>query len=169
MESQPPRGPGGLADDEFRGKGDFRNKGSAILNAVEQGLCGDSAHLEEGLVDGGKRRGGESSEGNVVEADDGNVVRDAEAGSMEDNHGAHGGIVVIGEESGEGELGGQQRFCGETADIANVRGIFELEDESRMDGQVQFGSNFLDGVPARDGIRTGRRSTKKSDMSVAQV
>src|SRR5208282_3841097 len=63
VRSEPARGSGGLADDEFRGKGDFRNKGSAILDAVEQGLCGDSAHLEEGLVDGRKRRGGESSEG----------------------------------------------------------------------------------------------------------
>lgn len=134
MKSQPARGSGGLADDEFRGKSDFRNKGSAILDAVEQGLCGDSAHLEEGLVDGRKRRGGESSEGGVVEADDGNVAGHAEAGFMEDDHGAHGGIVVIGEESGEGEIGSQKRFRGETADIANVRGVFELEDESRVDG-----------------------------------
>lgn len=169
MRSELASGAGGFADDEFRGENDFRNKGSALLDAVEEGLCGDGAHFEEGLVDGRKRRDGESGEVDVVEADDGNVAGNAEAGFVEDDHGAHGGSVVIGKESGEGELGGQQRFRGKTTDVGSVRGIFELEDEFRVDGEIQFGGNFLDGVPARDGVRTGRRPAKKSDMSVAEV
>jgi len=169
VRSELASGAGGFADDEFRGEGDFRNKGSALLDAVEKGLCGDGAHFEEGLVDGRKRRDGERGEVDVVVADDGNVVGNFEAGFVEDDHGAHGGSVVIGEESGEGELGGQQRFRGKTADIGSVRGVFELEDEFRVDGEIQFGGNFLDSVPARGGVRTGGRPTEKSDLSVAKV
>lgn len=169
MRSEQAGGASGFADDEFRGEGDFRNKGSAILDAVEEGLCGDGAHFEEGLVDGGKRRDGERGEGDVVEADDGDVAGNAEAGFVEDDHSTHGGSVVIGEKSSEWELGGQQRFRGKIADIRSVWGIFELEDKFRMDREIQFGGNFLDGVPARDGVRTGRRPAEKSDTPVAEV
>ena len=111
VRSESAGGASGLADDEFRGEGDFRNKWSAIFDTVEQSLCGDGAHLKERLMDGGKGRDRKRGNVNVVEADDGNVVGDFQARFLKDGHGAYGGNVVIGDNSCEGELGGQERFC----------------------------------------------------------
>lgn len=119
-------------------------------------------------MDGGNWRDGKRREVDVVEADDRNIFGHAEPGFVEDGHGAHGGSVVIGEESGEGAFGGQERLGGNTADVGSVWDIFELKDEFRIDREIEFGGNFLNGLPARNGIGTGGRSAKKGDMTVAQ-
>lgn len=169
MRSERASGAGGFAEDECRGEGDFLNKMSGILDAVEQGLGGDGAHFEERLVHGCEGRDGERGEVDVVEADYGNILGNIEAGLLKDDHGADGGSVVIGEQSGERELGSQECLCRKASDIGSVRNIFKLNDELRVDGEIQLGGDLPDGVPARNGVGAESRPAKESDVAVTKV
>lgn len=101
---------GGAADDEFGFDGAVDVACCAFrrgwgVDLVEDGLSGEDAHLMEWLADGGEAGVLEGGGLDVVEAYDGDVIGDAEAGLAKRADGCDSGDVVEGEEGGEGDGG----------------------------------------------------------------
>ncbi len=123
----------------------------------EDGLGGKGAHGAQRLADGGEGGILEGGGLDVVEADDGDILGDAEAGFAEGADGADGGDVVEGEEGGEVLLGGEQALGGEVAGF--VRGGVAFELRTTSSGWIAEPcacGRVLDGLPA--GARCRRRS-----------
>lgn len=62
----------------------------------------------EGLADGGERGDLVGGGLNVVEADDGDILGDPEAGFVEGANGSHGRDIVEAEDRGEGAAAGDE-------------------------------------------------------------
>ena len=93
---------GRFSHDEFGCKADVVGIGFVgALDTFDEELCGGCTHLIEGLAHGGEARVEVFGDDDVVESDDGDVVRTGEAGVLNGADRSDGGGVVEAEEGGE--------------------------------------------------------------------
>src|SRR6266481_224825 len=106
---------------------------------------------------------------NFVEADDGNVFRNAEARFVDRPNRADRGNVVVSEKCRKGMLPCEQ-LLGEG--IANGRGridAFELGGQFRANANFELLGYFADCVPTHGGIRTDGLPFDEGDFLVTEI
>lgn len=144
------RGSGGVADDELGVDGEgggLGRRGVAADEAEERG-CGGLTHGAQRLANGGERRIVGGCGEDVVEAEDGDVGGDAEAGGAQSEDGADGGDVVEGEERCERYAADEEPAGGFRAGLGAGIGLFKLDDKLGIDGEVEGAGVSDDGLPA---------------------
>ena len=129
---------------------------------------GGAAHIVERLADGGEAGADGGGSGNIVKADDGDIARDVKAGFVKSGDRTHGGDVVEGEDGREGFAPLDESAGGLMAGFGAGLDAFELDDELGVYGDVQFSTDFADGIPAGGGIGTEALPLDEGDATVAE-
>ena len=161
---------GRFADYEFG----FEDDGFGVgfgggLDALEEGLDCDLAHAAEGLADGGEARDMVGGAGDVVEADDGDVVGAAEACVGDGADGADGGDVVETEDGGEVAGTGEEIADDGVAKLGGQGVGFEIDAELGVDGDAYTRGHGHDAFPAEVGIGYLGLAFYEDDAAMAEV
>ena len=161
-------GGGRLADDELGF--DAEDAGHGLAGEFEEERFGRGAsHELERLADGGDARDVEGGGLDVVEADDGDVVGDAEAGVVEGADAAHGGDVVEAEDGGELALAGDEVVDAGVADLGGGGVLVELDGELAVDDEAELAGDLHGGVPAILGVGADGLALHEDDFAVAEL
>lgn len=126
--------------------------GVAFADEAEEMDGGDAAHVIEGLAHGGEAGANGGGGGDIVKADDGDIAWNVEAGLVQRGDGAHGGDVIEGKDGGEGFAAREEGLGGLVAWFGSGLNALELHDELGFDGDVEFGADFANGIPAGGGV-----------------
>ncbi len=148
--------------------------GFRVVDHLEDGFRGELAHGLERLAHGGecgilKGRGLD-----VIEADDGHVLRDAQAGLAEGPDGSDGGDVVEGEERGKWGPGAglwllvEQMLCGKISGLVRGQVTSELRDQARVDPEIAELGGISDSTPTRLGVGGEALAFDEGDLAVAE-
>ena len=130
---------GRFSHDEFGRKADVVGVGLiGALDTFDEELCGGCTHLIEGLAHGGEARVEVFGDDDVVESDDGDVVRTGEAGVLNGADGANGRGVVEAEEGGEVPGAGEEIAHGRIAEGGGPDIFLEEDAEFRMDDDADL-------------------------------
>ena len=126
---------GGSADDEAGGDEEFALEVGAagVFCLLAESFKGGVREVGAGEADGGQRGQGEFGEVNVVEADDGEVMGDAEAFHVCGAQDADGGHVV-GADDGRGARGEGLQLA--VAGDASFEGVVALDDPLFLEGEA---------------------------------
>ena len=138
-------------------------------DACEEGLCGESSHLHQGLVDGGQAGDAEAGADDIVKADHGDVVRHADAGVVEGANGPEGCNVVEAEHGGEVVGAAEQFLDGIVANDGRPGVQFEVDAKVGKDLDLQLLCNGNDGTPAIIGVDVEVLSAYEGDAAVAKT
>ncbi len=109
--------------DEVRLRLGARAVAPGVVDALEEAAEGGGGEFGSGDVDGGEGGLGVGAELDVVEANDGNVAGDGEAGFVDGPHGSDGGEVVGAEDGGGWGAGGEHMGHGAVAAFDAVVGF----------------------------------------------
>jgi len=135
----------------------------AVVQEQVDGAAGDEV---ERFADGGQRDGKSAGDGDVVVADDGQVVGDAQAAGRGGGHDADGVVVVDGEDGGGRVVEIEQGVGGELAGLHRVR---VAGDQAVVQGDAGLGQCVPVAVPAGHGGGGVFRSHDQPDRGVAVV
>src|SRR5882762_1788432 len=147
-------GTGGLTNHKLGLDGDLRNVFIARFDEIDNGLRRDLPHLDQWLPHRCESRIGVRRAGNIIEADHGNVFRNAEARFVDRPNRADRGNVVVSEKCRKGMLP-RQELLGEG--ITNGRGridAFELRGQFGTNANFELLGYFADCVPTHGVILT---------------
>lgn len=117
---------------------------------MQQLLGGQFAHAMQGLAHRRERGVLVGGGMDVVEADDGDVVRDADAGLVQRADAADGGDVVEGEDGGEAGVAREDPAHGEIAGL--VGGAVGLQFVDGGQRELHLFGDGADGLPADFGV-----------------
>ena len=132
-------------------------------------MDGDFAHAAERLADGGEAGDVVGGGGDVVEADDGDVVGAAEAGVGDGADGTDGGDVVEAEDGGEVAGAGEEVADGGVAELGGPGVGFEVDAEVGVDGEADSFGHGHDAFPAEVGVGDLGLTFHEGDAAVAEV
>src|SRR5277367_925824 len=159
---------GGAADHQFGLYGDLFAEAFRPVELVQNALRGDATHVGHGLADSGKAGIAERRYLDVVEPDDGNVFRNAQAKIFQGAHGADGRQVVERNQGRETLATGKQTLHYGIAQLWRRSILIELNGELRFDGDAYFLGDIDQTLPAFIGIRAERLATHEGDVAMSQ-
>ncbi len=139
------------------------------IDLMEDGLRCEDAHVMQGLAYGREAWVLEGGAGDVVEADDRDVFRDAKAGLAEGADCADRSGIVEGEERGEAAAVGEQALRGVVAGLVCGDVAFELGDELGIENDAELRHGRTDGVPANTGVGAEGLPLDEGDAPVAKA
>ena len=140
----------------------------SLPNDAEEIDGGGAAHVIKRLAHGGEAWANGGGGRNIVEADDGDITRDVKACLVECGDGAHGGDIIESEDGGEGLAARDECASSLIAWFGSGLDSFQLHDELGIDGDVEFGADFADGIPAGGCIGTEALPLDKGDAAMAE-
>ena len=106
---------------------------------------------------------------NVVEADDGDIFGNGEAGLTQGTNGSHGRDVIEGEEGRERLGRSEQRLCGFISELWRWGVALELNDKVGIDGQAKIAGDLFDAGPTHLGVGAEFLAFDKGDLAMAEM
>lgn len=128
----------------------------------------EDAHIVQGLSDGGE--GGVLKRGrlDVVEADHGDILGDAEAGLADGADGAYGGDVIKGEDGGEALGRGEETLRGVVTGLVGGVVSAKLGDQVGVKLEAHLPGYLADRAPPGLGIGAEALSLDDGEAAVAE-
>ncbi len=171
-----PGGAGGFADDQIGLDHDLLRRRFRLgpVDHFEYRFGGQLAHRVERLTHGGEGGILKGRGLDVIEADDGDVLRDAKAGLAEGADGTDRGDIVEGEERGKRWPGDSRRTLGEQTLGSEVARLVcgqissELRDQTRVDPETATPGGILDSAPTSLCVGGEALTFDEGDLPVAE-
>src|SRR5215471_9876957 len=141
------------------------------INPVDNDSDRGSTHSLHRLADRGERRGVDGRGGNVVEANNGALLGDADAGFVQGTDRAESAHVVKSEHRAKGALAPEKvlgEFVAQFEAGQRVPGFRHVHDQATVEFEVALLGEVANAAPARRAVGEGFRAANESNLAVTE-